>query len=120
MGLRLRKRIRIAKGVYINVSEKGVSSASFKAGGVTYTSGKNGSQLTTSIPGTGISYSEKLAGGNSSSKASRGGSSSYSKNNLDGELENHSSETYRACGLVLLFIGLISIFAFNGSGWFFL
>lgn len=54
MGLRVRKRIKIAKGLYINLGKNGVSSMSTKVGNVTFNSK---GRATASIPGTGISYS---------------------------------------------------------------
>lgn len=56
MGLRVNKRIKIAKGLYLNVGKKGMS-ASVKVGNVTYNSR---GRVTASIPGTGISYSTSL------------------------------------------------------------
>lgn len=56
MGLRFNKRIKIAKGLYVNVGKKGIST-SVKVGNVTYNSR---GRVTASIPGTGISYSKSL------------------------------------------------------------
>ena len=56
MGLRVNKRIKIAKGIYLNVGKKGMS-ASVKVGNVTYNSR---GRVTASIPKTGISYSTSL------------------------------------------------------------
>lgn len=56
MGINFRKRIKIAKGVYLNVGKKGVST-SFGVKGLTVNSkGK----VTASLPGTGLSYSANL------------------------------------------------------------
>jgi len=61
MGFRFRKKIKIAPGVSINVTQKGVSSASIGGKGVTLNVGAKGTKLTTSIPNTGISYSQSLS-----------------------------------------------------------
>lgn len=61
MGFRFRKRIKIAPGVSINLTSKGVSSGSVGGKGVTLNVGKDGTKATTSIPGTGISYSQRLS-----------------------------------------------------------
>lgn len=53
MGWNYRQRVKVCKGVYINVGKKGVTSVSGKIGNVTVNSkGK----VTASLPGTGISY----------------------------------------------------------------
>lgn len=57
MKLRLRKRIKIAPGVYVNISSKGVSSVSVGGNGTTVNVGQRGVTATQSIPGTGISVS---------------------------------------------------------------
>lgn len=60
MGIRFKKRIKIAKGIYLNVGKKGVSvSAGLK--GLTINS--NG-RMTVSLPGSGLSYSTKLTQNN--------------------------------------------------------
>ncbi|MDE1487658.1 DUF4236 domain-containing protein [Xenorhabdus bovienii] len=61
MALKFRKRIKIAPGVYINVSKSGIST-SIGGKGATINIGKNGTKATVGIPGTGLSYSTKLSG----------------------------------------------------------
>ncbi len=56
MGLRVRKRIKVCKGLHLNVSKSGIS-ASAKVGNMTVNSR---GRVTASIPGTGISYSTNL------------------------------------------------------------
>ncbi|MET3203147.1 UNVERIFIED_ORG: putative MnhB-related membrane protein [Bacillus proteolyticus] len=67
MGFRFRKSIKIAPGVKLNVSKRGVGvSAGVKGANVSV--GPSGSRITTSIPGTGLSYEKRLnskKGGNS-------------------------------------------------------
>lgn len=59
MGLRIRKSIKIAPGVRLNFGKKGISTSIGKRGvGVTF--GPTGTTTHISIPGTGISYVEKI------------------------------------------------------------
>ena len=62
MGFRFRKRIRLGKGIWINLSKKG---GSFSVGGrgATMNVSKKGVRDTFSAPGTGISYQTKRVGG---------------------------------------------------------
>ena len=61
MGLRYRKRVKVAPGVYLNLSKSGVSTT-LKAGkGVSLSMGKNGTYLNTGIPGTGIYSRQKIS-----------------------------------------------------------
>lgn len=55
MSLRLRKRIKILPGVYINLSKSGVST-SVGARGASVTVGHGKTRTNLGIPGTGISY----------------------------------------------------------------
>lgn len=62
MGLRFRKRVKIAPGVYLNMSKSGVSTT-LKAGkGLSVNMGKDGTYLNTGIPGTGVYSREKISG----------------------------------------------------------
>lgn len=56
MGWRIRKRIKICKGLYFNLSNKGISTSA-KIGNVTLNSR---GRMSASIPGTGISYSTSV------------------------------------------------------------
>ena len=61
MGFRFRKSIKILPGVKLNVGKKSVGvSIGGKYGGVSVNS-KSGVRVRASVPGTGISYSEKIA-----------------------------------------------------------
>ena len=57
MALRIRKSIKIAPGVRINISKSGVST-SLGVKGATVNLSKRGTRVTTGIPGTGISSSK--------------------------------------------------------------
>jgi len=59
MGFKFRKRIKIAPGVKLNITSKGISSVSVGGKGATLNVGKKGVKSTLSIPGTGLSYSEQ-------------------------------------------------------------
>jgi hypothetical protein len=61
MGFRFRKRIRLGKGVYLNLGKRG-SSLSIGGRGATMNVSKKGVRDTFSVPGTGISYQTKRAG----------------------------------------------------------
>lgn len=59
MGYRFSRRIRICKGLHLNVSKSGIGiSLGFK--GASISTGPRGTYLNTSIPGTGISFRQRL------------------------------------------------------------
>lgn len=62
MGWRFRRSIRIAPGVRINVSGSGIST-SLGGRGATVNIGRSGMRATVGIPGTGISFSQRVGGG---------------------------------------------------------
>jgi uncharacterized protein DUF4236 len=62
MGFRFRKRIRLGKGIWINLSKKG-GSLSVGGRGATMNVSKKGVRDTFSAPGTGMSYQTKRVGG---------------------------------------------------------
>lgn len=64
-----RKRIKIAPGIYANISNRGIST-SFGVKGLSVTTGSRGTYLNTSIPGTGLYSRRKIGGGNNISKGS--------------------------------------------------
>ena len=57
MGLRFRKIVRLAPGIRLNVSKRGLSSLSFGGKGLTYNIGRKGTRGTIGKPGSGLSYS---------------------------------------------------------------
>ncbi|MBY5229321.1 MULTISPECIES: DUF4236 domain-containing protein [Bacillus cereus group] len=60
MGFKFRKSIKVAPGVKVNVTHKGIGvSAGVK--GAHISTGPSGSRITTSIPGTGISYEQRIS-----------------------------------------------------------
>jgi len=56
-----RKRIRLGKGLYLNIGKRGITSISKRAGRVTVTAGKRGVHETARIGG-GLSYSTGSSG----------------------------------------------------------
>jgi hypothetical protein len=62
MALRFRKRLRLAKGVHLNLSNKGVSTT-LGHGPLSVNIGKAGkARMTASLPGSGLSYTHQLGG----------------------------------------------------------
>jgi len=59
MGLRYRKRVKVAPGVHLNISKSGISTSVGKRGSTVNFSSK-GTRVTTGIPGTGISHSQMV------------------------------------------------------------
>ncbi len=97
MGLRVRRSIKIAPGVKVNIGKKSVGvSIGGKGGGVSYNS-KTGVTSHISIPGTGISYVE-----HSSSKKRK----SASKNVAP---KKSSPVTLRIWGALLLIVGIAAV-----------
>ena len=70
MGIRFRKRLKVAPGVYVNLSKSGFSTTTRLAKGISLNMGENGTFINTSIPGTGIYSRERLNWGqNNASKS---------------------------------------------------
>ena len=61
MGLRIRKSLRIAPGIRINLSPGGVSTT-LGPRGASINIGSRGARGNVGIPGTGVSYSQRLSG----------------------------------------------------------
>lgn len=67
MGLRFRKTVSLGKGLRLNISRSGVST-SVGPRGASVTFGKNGAYANVGLPGTGISYRQRLGRGKKSAK----------------------------------------------------
>ena len=67
MGVKFNRRIKLAKGVNLNIGKKGVNSISFKIGKTTINPTKNIFSYNSSIKG--VSYQGKLVGTNDTKKA---------------------------------------------------
>lgn len=57
MGFNFRKSLKIAPGIRVNITKKGVSSVSLGGKGARVNLGKKGTRTTVGLPGTGLSYS---------------------------------------------------------------
>jgi hypothetical protein len=66
MGWRFRRSVKILPGIHLNLSKRGLSSLSFGRRGATLNVGRSGVRETLGIPGTGISYSSRIAAPHSS------------------------------------------------------
>ncbi len=76
-----RKRVKIAKGVHLNVSKSGLG-LSVGGKGLSVSTGKRGTYLNTGIPGTGLYSRTKIGGGSGrSNKASKSTGSTYKPQN---------------------------------------
>lgn len=73
MAIRFTKRIKIAPGLKINLSKKGISSTSLGFNGATANLSGKGIKGTAGIPGTGLSTSENLASFNKNQKTKKQG-----------------------------------------------
>jgi hypothetical protein len=63
MGFRYRKSLRLARGMRLNLTGRGLSSFSVGRPGSTLNFGQNGVRGTVGIPGSGLSYSSRLSSG---------------------------------------------------------
>lgn len=61
MALRFRKRVRIAPGISINITQKGITSATVGPRGANVNVGKKGAYLNAGLPGTGIYSRTQIA-----------------------------------------------------------
>lgn len=58
MGFKFRKSIKILPGVKVNITNKGINSASIGKQGASINIGKKGVRTSLGIPGSGLSYSK--------------------------------------------------------------
>ncbi len=100
MGVRFRKAIKIGKGSKINIAKTGAS-ISFGGKGHSLNLGKNGPKATVGIPGTGISYSQKLGATSKTHHKNEKTSNTGSNNQPTGRIEIHMNEK----GQIVLFDG---------------
>lgn len=105
--MRYRKRIKIAPGVYANLSNRGVST-SFGVKGFRICTGRNGTYLNTSIPGTGL-YNRRKIGG----KPKSGSFSPRYQNSPNTSPTNSNQKTTGTC--LGLFIAVIVLTIITGE-----
>ena len=94
MAWNFRRRKKIAPGVYINMSKKGINTT-VGPKGASMTFGPNGTYLNTSIPGTGMYNRRKI-------------SSNSSKNNIS--FTPSSPSMPRGCSFLLTIYGIFNLF----------
>ncbi|TPO05183.1 DUF4236 domain-containing protein [Mesorhizobium sp. B1-1-5] len=107
MGFRYRRSMRLVPGVRLNVTGKGLSSASFGKPGATLNMGRRGTRSTVGIPGSGLSYS------------SGGGKSALIPGLIFAALFAlfyHAARGSRAAQVTLLLIGLGAVVLFVSAG----
>lgn len=98
MTWRYRKRVKVAPGVYMNISKNGIST-SVGVRGSSVTFGKNGTYLNTGIPGTGF-YNRQRIGGSSTPRVQYATPSTP---------QIHSKGTYTFTGLLCAFCALLCL-----------
>lgn len=105
MAWKYRKRIKIAPGITINVSQSGVSTT-IGPKGASVNISKKGTYLNTGIPGTGIYDRQKIGGGTGKTTVARILANIYSE--LGGVKKGHLVETDRS-GLVAEYVGQTAV-----------
>lgn len=58
MGFRFRKGLRLAPGIRLNITKRGINSLTLGGKGLSYNIGKKGTRATGGLSGSGLSYSE--------------------------------------------------------------
>ena len=119
MAWSFRKRIKVAPGVHINLSKKGVST-SFGTKGASLTTGPRGTYLNTSIPGTGLYRRQKIRGSgrNNSIESTNAASHFFSTTtkNKTNMRNNSIKQLGQGCAKVFLWILLVfSLLMFIGG-----
>lgn len=113
MGFRFGKSIKLGKGVRLNVSKKGLGiSAGVK--GFRVGTGPRGTRATASIPGTGISYSQKIGGkkkrtNKSATIQNRTQQSNAHLSKYSSTQKEYSATTYKVSFIVLFILAAISL-----------
>ena len=105
MGFRLRKSIKIAPGLRVNVGKRGVSMTAGRRG-ASVTVGGRGTYANVGLPGTGISYRQKIGGGSSDRRREQTRLEREERRLLD---EQHRAEALANIELSLNDTGTIAI-----------
>ena len=93
MGYRFSRRIRICKGVHLNVSKSGVG-ISLGVRGASISTGPRGTYINAGLPGTGLSYRQKISSGPSNKFIERNLVENYqSGSTIEFQIDNDGSET---------------------------
>lgn len=98
MGFRFRKSLRIAPGVRLNLTQRGVSTT-LGPRGSTISLGSRGVRGNVGIPGTGLSYSQRLSG-----SAGGGGGTAPAQQNAQGG----GCALLGILGFIILLVGMCS------------
>lgn len=88
--MRFRKRIKIAKGVNLNLSKSGLSTTFRIAKGLSINTGKRGTYINTGIPGTGLYSREKISSGPPINSPQVNTFANTSNSKLDGQNQTRS------------------------------
>ena len=104
MSFRFKKSLKILPGIRLNISKNGLNSVTIGKPGASVNISKKGKQATVGIPGTGLSYSQKLP----SRTDTR--SRSPSTPSTPSSVEPNSKQTISPTKIIV--IGLLVIFAF--------
>lgn len=114
MAMRFRKSVSLGKGVRLNFgkSSMGVSFGG-KHGGLSVNS-NTGVRARTSLPGTGISFSENLSSGSKKKKASASAPSS-SKSFVGEEIQQTPKKWWLILGIIFVIAGLVNIGDVEGA-----
>lgn len=73
MGFRFKKSFKIARGVKLNISKKGLSSISLGGKGASLNLGRKSRRTTVGIPNTGLSYTKTRSYGKTNRRSKSGG-----------------------------------------------
>lgn len=105
MGFRVRRSIKIAPGVRLNIGKKSVGMSAGVKGARISTNTRTGTRATISAPGTGLSYSQKIGGTASGRRTPRSPSSAIPAHLLAQPVApslhstNHSAYNVRVVGV---------------------
>lgn len=109
MGFRFRKSIKLAPGVRINLTKKGVSSLSVGRRGATVNVGKKGTRGTVGIPGSGMSYSSYKSHNDSKRQAQPPLVQNNSTSTRPPPTPIHDTDTAQRRVSILLGIGILLV-----------
>lgn len=103
MGFRFRKSIKIAPGVRVNLTKKGVSSVSVGKRGARVNVSKKGTRSTVGLPGSGLSYSSYQSHAQSKplSQQTRLPTDSIASNPLASQPSNNNNVTQKSVSILL-------------------
>ncbi len=108
MGFRFRKSIQIIPGLKLNIGKNGVSTT-IGMRGLSVTSGKKGQYINLGIPGTGISYREKI-GSSQTHRQNSNRSIDYFDANSNNEISSKNSGNLTSSSMGAIKILLMNIY----------